>query len=140
MGLLRRIWRSTKVGAAIDTVRNIIDEGNIVDGVKRTVKEDWTEDSLIGKAIYDSGKYDGKKEGYVEASDEYEKTLLALADEFLKQKKDFEKERDEYERLLDAYEKEIKQLESITNRTQAENEKLQRLLLKERNLRRLANG
>jgi len=84
MGLLRGIWRSTKVGRAIDTIRNITDEGSFVDGVKRTLKEDFTEDNLIGKVIYDSGKHDGKKEGYVEASYEYKKKLIMQADEFLK--------------------------------------------------------
>ena len=140
MGILRGIWRSTGIGRTIDTVRNIVDEGSVGDGIKRTFKEDWTEDNPIGKAIYNSGKYDGKKEGYVEASDEYEKKLLAQADEFLKQTKDFERERDEYEVLLDAYEREIEELENKVNRTQSENDLLQQLLLKERSLRRLARG
>lgn len=140
MGILRGIWRSTGIGRTIDTVRNIVDEGSMGEGLKRTIKEDLTEDSPIGKAIYDSGKYDGKVEGYVEASDEYEKKLLDQADEFLKQKKDYERERDEYEALLDAYESEIEGLESKVSRTQAENELLQQLLLKERSLRRLARG
>ena len=137
MGLLRGIWRSTKVGRAIDTIRNITDEGSFVDGVKRTLKEDFTEDNLIGKVIYDSGKHDGKKEGYVEASYEYEKKLIMQADEFLKQTRVFEKERNEYETLLDEYEREIDELESKVNRTQAENAFLQQLLSRERSLKKL---
>lgn len=137
MGIMRGIWRSSVIGMAIDTLRNIADEDSVEDGIKRTVKESWTEDNLIGKAIYDIGKCDGKKEGYVEASHEYEVKLLAQADEFLKQKKDFEKERDEYEDLLDEYEKKIKELESRV-RTQIENELLQQLLLKKRSLKKLA--
>ena len=140
MGLLRGMWRSTGVGRTIDTVRNIVEEGSVSGGLKRTFKEDITEDSLIGKAIYNSGKYDGKKEGYVEASAEYEKKLLAQADEFLKQTKDFVRERDEYEALLDAYEREIDELENKINRTQVENVLLQQLLLKERSLKQLAKG
>ena len=115
-------------------------EGSVKDGIKRTIKEDFTEDNPIGKAIYQSGKYDGKVEGYEEASGEYEKKLLAQADEFLKQKKDFEKERDEYEALLDAYEQEIDELENKVDRTQAENELLQQLLIRERGLMKLARG
>ena len=95
MGFLRGIWRSSIAGRTIDTVTNCVMEGSVKDGIKRTIKEDFTEDNPIGKAIYQSGKYDGKVEGYEEASGEYEKKLLAQADEFLKQKKDFEKERDD---------------------------------------------
>jgi hypothetical protein len=137
MGLLRGIWRSTKVGRAIDTIRNITDEGSVVDGVKRTLKEDFTEDNLIGKVIYDSGKNDGKKEGYVEASYEYEKKLIMQADEFLKQTCIFEKERNEYEALLDEYEREIDELESKVNRTQADSAFLQQLLSREHSLKKL---
>ena len=56
MGLMRAIWRGTGIGRTVDTVRNIVDEGSFTDGVKRTIKEDWTEDNPIGKVIYDSGK------------------------------------------------------------------------------------
>lgn len=140
MGLLRGIWRGTIVGRAIDTIRNVVDEGSVVDGVKRTVKEDLTEDNLIGKAIYDSGKHDGKKEGYVEASYEYEKKMIAQADEFLKQTRDFERERNEYEALLEEYEREIDELESKVNKTQVESQILQQLILRERSLKKLAGA
>ncbi|MFC2283743.1 MAG: hypothetical protein ACFNJJ_07495 [Lachnoanaerobaculum saburreum] len=140
MGLLRGIWRSTLVGRGIDTIRNVVDEGSVVDGIKRTVKEDFTEDNLIGKAIYDSGKYDGKKEGYVEASYEYKKKMIAQADEFLKQTRDFEKERNEYEALLDEYEREIDELESKVNKTQVESQILQQLISRESSLKKLAGA
>lgn len=138
MGIMRGLWRSTVIGRTIDTVKNIVDEGSVVEGYKRTFKEDITEDNPIGKAIYDSGKYDGKKEGYEQASDEYEKKLLQQADEFLKQKKVYEDERDAYEELLDEYESAIEELESKVNRTETENALLQELLLRERRLRKLA--
>ena len=67
--------------------------------------------------------YEGKKQGYAEASDEYEKKLLTQAEEFIKQKKDFQMERDAYEALLDEYEIEI--------------EYLYQLMLKERELKKL---
>ena len=66
MGLKRGLWRSTGIGRTIDTVKNIVDEGSISGGVKRMIKEDLTEDNPLGKMIYDSGRYDGKKEGYEE--------------------------------------------------------------------------
>lgn len=40
--------------------KNIVDEGSISGGVKDD-KEDLTEDNPLGKMIYDSGRYDGKK-------------------------------------------------------------------------------
>ena len=138
MGIMRGIWRSTLMGRTIDTVKNMVDEGSIVEGYKRTIKENFTEDNPIGKAIYDSGKHDGKKEGYQQASDEYEKKLLKQADEFIEQKKIYESERDAYENLLDEYEKAIEELENKVNRTETENAFLQELLSRERRLRKLA--
>lgn len=114
--------------------KNIVDEGSISGGVKRMIKEDLTEDNPLGKMIYDSGRYDGKKEGYEEASAEYEHKLIEQADLFLKQTRVFEEERDEYEKLLDEYDKEIELLENKADKTDRENKYLQELLLKERKL------
>lgn len=138
MGLKRLMWRSTGIDRTIDTLKNIIDEGSVIDGVKRTVKEDVYEDNPIGKAIYEVGAYDGKKSGYVQASAEYEKKLLKQADLFLEQQRIYEAEREQYEELLDEYEAEIERLESKINKTEAEKEYLQELLLRDRRLRKLA--
>lgn len=138
MGISRMLWRSTGIGRTIDTIKNIADEGSLVEGIKRTVKEDYCEDNPLTSAIYKSGKYDGKVEGYEEASDEYEKKFLAQADEFLKQTRIFESEKDAYDQLLDEYEKEIDKLSEKVNRTEAENEYLQQLLLRDRKLRKMA--
>lgn len=140
MGLKRLLWRSTSLGRTIDTVKNIVDEGSVVDGIKRTVKEDVCEDNPVGKAIYEAGNYDGKIEGYNQASAEYEKKLLEQADLFLQQKKIYEDERDKYEELLDEYEEEIEKLEAKINKTQAEKEYLQELLLRDRKLRKLQSA
>lgn len=64
----------------------------------------WIED-------HNKGRYEGKKEGYAEASDEFEQKLRKQADDFLKQKKNVERALDEYEQLLDEYEKYILELE-----------------------------
>ena len=45
MGPLRGIWRSSIAGRTIDTVTNCVMEGSIKDGIKRTIKEDFTEDN-----------------------------------------------------------------------------------------------
>ena len=130
MGLMRFVWRSTFLGRTIDTVKNVVDERSVIDGVKRTVKEDVCEDNPIGRAIYNTGSYDGKKVGYSQASSEYEKKLLEQADLFLKQQRDYQVERD-------AYEAEIELLEGKVNKSESENEYLQELLLRERKLRKL---
>ena len=51
------------------------------------------------------------KDGYTEASGEYERKLRKQAEEFLNQKKDAKREKDEYEKLLDDYVAYIKELE-----------------------------
>ncbi len=51
------------------------------------------------------------KDGYTEASGEYERKLRKQADEFLNQIKDVKRELDGYEKLLDEYEKYIEELE-----------------------------
>lgn len=137
MGIGRMLWRSTGIGYAIDTIKNVVEEGGIVEGVIRTTKEDWCEDNPITSKIYQAGRYDGKVEGYEDASDEYENKLLKQADEFLKQEQIFENEVEAYEELLDEYETEIEAFSEKLDRTEAENEYLQQLLLRDRKLRRM---
>ena len=137
MGFGRFLWRATGIGHRIDTIKNIIDEESIVKGVKRTIKEDFCEDNPVTSSIYNVGKYDGKIDGYKEASREYETKLLEQADLFLAQKTKLENEMDAYEELLNDYEVAISELENILERTEAENQLLQALLLKERLLKKL---
>lgn len=137
MGLKRLLWRSTTVGNTIDTIKNIVEEKNVFEGLKRTQKETWTEDVPITAEAYKMGTYDGKKCGYEEASAEYEKKMLQQADEFISQRRIYETERDKYEQLLNEYNAEIDRLEQTVNRTEAENQLLQELLLRERRLKAL---
>ena len=64
----------------------------------------WIEDKQ-------KGRFDGIKDGYIEASKEYENKLRHQAEEFLNQTRDYQRERDEYEKLIDDYEEYIRQLE-----------------------------
>lgn len=57
----------------------------------------------------------GKKEGFKEASEEYERVLHRQAEEFMSQKKSWEKEREEYESLLKEYEEYIRNLEETVD-------------------------
>lgn len=80
----------------------------------------------------------GEQAGYARASDVYEKKLLEQADHFLAQTQLYEKERDAYEALLDEYEAEIQKLTEKVNRTEIENQYLQELLLRERQLLKIS--
>ena len=131
------LWRSTAWGRTADTIKNIVDEGSLIEGLKRTVKEDYYEDNPITSYVYRSGKCDGKIEGYEKASAEYENKLLKQADEFLRQTKIFEDQKAAYEQLLDEYEQEIDQLNEKVDSTEAEKEYLQQLLLREYRLRKM---
>jgi uncharacterized protein (DUF697 family) len=66
--------------------------------------------------------YQGRKDGYDEASGEYEIKLRKQADEFLNQAKDIKRDIDEYEKLLDKYEAYIEKLESKHAATQVVSE------------------
>lgn len=134
MGVKR--WMRRYVGGQIgfDIIKSIIDEGSLVDGVKRIVEEDIYEDNPVTSMIYKEGKYDGRKDGFKEASNEYEKKLLQQADEFLKKEKIFEDQKEDYEKLLDEYEEEIQMLTEKLERTELENEYLNELILRKRKL------
>lgn len=66
--------------------------------------DDWSQ----GKS---NGRYEGKKDGYAEASEEYEAKLRKQADEFSKERQNFKNEKAEYEDLLDEYEQQLKNTE-----------------------------
>jgi hypothetical protein len=93
-------------------------------------------DSILDKATKPYVD-EGKKEGYEQASDEYEKKLLEQADLFLDQMRDVKLEREAYEKLLTEYEEEIQKLSEKADRTEKENQYLQELLLRERKLKNL---
>ncbi len=59
----------------------------------------------------DEVRAEGRRNGYIAASQEYEEKLLRQAEVFLKQEKKWEIERDKYNELLDQYEAYIKELE-----------------------------
>lgn len=91
----------------------------------------------LTKYAFNEGKYIGKKEGYVEASYEYEKKLLQQANKFLEQRETFNKENDEYRLLLNEYENYIEKLENREYLSIEEKDYLNQLLLVERKLKRL---
>lgn len=96
---------------------------------------------LLDKVIEHETKpyvQEGERAGYARASDVYEKKLLDQADQFLAQTQLYEKERDAYETLLDEYEAEIQKLTEKVNRTEIENQYLQQLLLRERQLLKIS--
>jgi hypothetical protein len=104
-----------------------VQEHGLGKGIKKHITEDYPVVSHIYNLGKDDGIHEGKKEGYVRASSEYEKKLLKQAEEFLNQKNglaDNIKQRDE---LLDEYEKCISEMEAKNNSLTSE----QRTLLDE---------
>jgi len=112
-----------------------ISENGLVDGVKEIIREDILEDTPGISHVYNVGKHEGKMEGYVEASHEYEGKLLKQAEVFLKQTNDFESEKQEYEQLINDYEKYIDEMSSRANLSSEENEYLQKMMIMERKLK-----
>ena len=81
MGLLKRIQEINKSGL------HFMEEHPLVTGVYGSIILDRILENEAEPFIYE-----GKKQGYAEASDEYKEKLLKQADEFLSQEKVFEKE------------------------------------------------
>lgn len=89
------------------------------------------------KNAFNDGKHIGKKEGYVQASYEYEKKLLEQAEEFLNQKKDFYSQSEEYENLLDQYERYIDEITVENNLSEQEKDYMNKIMIMERKLKKL---
>ena len=79
MGLGRFI-KHTLVPATftIDLVKNMLDTNSVVEGYKKSIKQEFTEDNPLTSSVYKYGKYYGKKEGYAEASAEYDCRIMWL--------------------------------------------------------------
>lgn len=136
MGIARFLKKALIPGYdAYDITKKIKDNG-FKEGIKERFKEDL-EDTPVISQIYQAGKYEGKKEGYVQASFEYEKKLLKQGDAFLKQKKHFESERMEYEQLLDEYEQYIEEMSKRNNLSAEQNRYLHELIVVERELKKV---
>ena len=111
-----------------------VSENGIVGGIKENMKEYYLEDMPGVSHDYNVGKYEGKKDGYIQASYEYEKKLLKQAEEFLNQKKDFSKQRDEYEQLINEYELYIEDMSAKELLTSEEEKYLNKIMIMERRL------
>ena len=138
MGIFRFLKRSVIPGQiAVDIVESVIEEKNLVKGMKKIAKETFTEDMPVFADLYNMARYEGKKQGYVEASKEYEEKLLLQAEHFINQKELLVNEVSNYEELLDEYEIEIERLEGKLNKTESENQYLSKLLSNERKLKQI---
>jgi hypothetical protein len=137
MGFKRFLMKSLIPGyTQFDMIRKIAENG-VVDGIKEELKESYLEDMPIISHIYNAGKYEGKKEGYAQASFEYEKKLLEQGEEFLKQKRSFENQKAEYEELINTYEKYIDEMIQKDNLSAQEKDYLSQIMVMERKLKKL---
>lgn len=88
---------------------------------------------------FEKGKHMGKKEGYQQASYEYEKKLLKQAEEFLSQRKKFEEDKEGYEQLIDDYEKYIDEMMQKNNLSEQEKDYMNQIMIMERRLKKRGN-
>lgn len=112
-----------------------VSENGIVDGIKEKMKEDCLEDMPGVSHVYNIGKYDGKKDGYIQVSYEYEKKLIKQAEEFLKQTKIFESDKARYEQLIDEYEIYIEDMMKKINMPNEEKDYMNQIMVIERKLK-----
>lgn len=89
--------------------------------------------------VFEKGRSQGKKDGYVEASCEYEEKLLKQAEIFLKQTKDFKTQKKEYEQLINEYEKYIDAMSERNDLSDEEEDCLKRIMIMERKLKNAKN-
>ncbi|MBI5996115.1 hypothetical protein [Clostridium perfringens] len=137
MGFKRFLKKSLIPGYELKSiVENVVTFG-VVDGLKEEFKETYLEDMPGISHVYNAGKYDGKKEGYEKASNEYEKKLIKQADEFLKQEKVFEIDRARYEQLIDDYEIYIEEMMKKSNMSNEEKDYMNQIMVIERKLKQL---
>ena len=137
MGFKRFLKKSLIPGYELKSiVENVVTFG-VVDGLKEEFKETYLEDMPGISHVYNAGKYDGKKEGYEKASNEYEKKLIKQADEFLKQENVFEIDRARYEQLIDDYEIYIEEMMKKSNMSNEEKDYMNQIMVIERKLKKL---
>ncbi|HHD2751338.1 TPA: hypothetical protein ACOTG0_000077 [Clostridium perfringens] len=137
MGFKRFLKKSLIPGYELKSiVENVVTFG-VVDGLKEEFKETYLEDMPGISHVYNVGKYDGKKDGYEKASNEYEKKLIKQADEFLKQEKAFEIDRARYEELIDDYEIYIEEMMKKSNMSNEEKDYMNQIMFIERKLKQL---
>lgn len=87
--------------------------------------------------VFEKGRTLGKKEGYVQASFEYEKKLIKQAEEFLKQTKIFESDKARYEQLIDEYEIYIEDMMKKSNMSNEEKDYMNQIMVIERKLKKM---
>ena len=142
MGFKRWLWRNTGVGLIYDTVENMCEEKNILEGAKKTAKEYFSEDDPITSTLFKAGKKEGMLEGkmigYEEAAQmfsvKYDELLYLFHNDIEK----FEQEREEYKQLMDLCEQEISDLQEKLDRTEEENSYLNQLVWRYEELKKLA--
>lgn len=137
MNISRKIRRLIPAVHAADTVRNMMQENSIKEGLRKTLHEDICEDSFVGAGIYNTGVKDGYRMGYKEASEIYETKLRRQSEAFFEKAEIAKNQINKYRKLLLEYEKYIEILEGESNRTKRENILLQKMIADKNRLENL---
>ncbi|MCC3865652.1 hypothetical protein K0040_15420 [Terrisporobacter petrolearius] len=134
MGVKRFLKKSLIPGYGLKSIVENVATFGVVEGLKEEFKETYLEDMPGVSHVYNAGKHEGKKEGYVQASYEYEKKLLKQAEEFINQQNAFNQQRDEYEQLINEYEIYIEEMSAKQSLTSEEETYLNKIMIMERKL------
>lgn len=76
MGLKNFLLKAIVPGYRCIELANDIKEHGIISGIKEHVRREVQADNPLTAAIYNNGKVDGKKEGYVELRQNMKKSFL----------------------------------------------------------------
>lgn len=137
MGFKRLLKKSLIPGYALKSLVENVATFGVFDGLKEEFKETYLEDMPGTSHIYNAGKHEGEKDGYVQASYEYEKKLLKQGEEFLKQTKLFEGDKARYEKLIDDYEKYISEMKQKSNVSNQEIDYMNQIMAMKEKLKKL---
>jgi hypothetical protein len=104
----------------------------VVEEIKDKVKEGVKKAPIL-KQVYKMGEYDGKKDGYTEASEKYEDKLIRQLQEFVKKENEHKATSKEKEDLLNEYEAYIEEKETIIDQLTDEQLKLLEIIKEMKN-------
>lgn len=137
MGYKRLLKKSLIPGYRLKCIVENVAIYGLVKGIKEELRETYLEDLPITSHIYNAGKHEGKKDGYVQASNEYESKFIEQANEFLNKTKDIRNQTDEYEKLLNDYDNYIHKIVQKDNLLEIEKANKSQVMITERKLEEL---
>lgn len=114
MGMKRMALRMLVPGYGVARQINMMKKHGMKKGIEMEANDLINDTPIVGHLLREGqrqGRYEGKKEGYIDASKVYEKKMKEQANRFLAEKNKFSETIDDYESLLDELQLYIQSLE-----------------------------